>query len=228
MGKKLLIKSLLLSILGLGFYPLPVEASSSSAFFGPVEEGEKSLQDHFLKFLSKAKKTIDACFFEIKAPEVVQAFIDAHQRGVRVRIQIDSNYYYSKNPKTLELDHEHLNPIIIPLIEAGIEVKEDEKRSGLMHNKFCILDDYWVWTGSYNLTIRGWERNENNAAQFRSKKLAQIYKREFEEMYVDRRFGITSPSTVNKQSIVLGDKKIEVYFAPEDNPLLHKIGRAHV
>ena len=198
-----------------------VSAGNSSAFFGPVPVGEKSLQDHFLNFLSRAKESIDACFFEIKSPEVIQAFIQAHQRGIKVRIQIDSNYYYSKNPDTLEVDYQHINPTIIPLIEAGIEVKEDEKRAGLMHNKFCILDNFWVWTGSYNLTIRGWERNENNAAEFASKKLAQIYKREFEEMYVDRRFGITSPSTVDKQSIVVGGKQIEVYFAPEDNPLLH-------
>jgi|GEM_PF-817103 len=196
-------------------------ASSVRAFFGPVAEGEKTLQDHILKFLSRANETIDACFFEIKSPELVEAFIAAHQRGVQVRLLIDSNYFYLRDKETLELDYSKRNPIIVPIIEAGIDIREDNKRSGLMHNKFCIIDDLWVWTGSYNLTNRGWEKNENNAAEFRSKKLAKIYKREFEEMYVDGRFGITSPSTVDKQSITLGGRKIEVYFAPEDNALLH-------
>jgi len=190
-------------------------------FFGPVDKGEKTLQTHLLKFLSRAQNTIDACFFDVKDPKIIEALIEAHERGVQVRLQMDSNYYYLRDKKTLEIDYSKKNPRIIPLIEAGIDVREDNKRTGLMHNKFCIVDGYWVWTGSYNITDRGWQKNENNAAEFRSKKLAKIFTREFEEMYVDGRFGITSPSTVEKQKLKLGSKTMEVYFAPEDNALLH-------
>ena len=62
-----------------------------------------------------------------------------------------------------------------------------------MHNKFCVIDQKLVWNGSYNLTTNRTQRNENNALEFRSIKLARIFLREFNEMFVDRRFGITSP-----------------------------------
>ncbi|MBT3784536.1 DUF1669 domain-containing protein [bacterium] len=195
--------------------------ANAKVFFGPVPEGEKSLDDHIINFLSRAKKTIDGCFFEIRDPRLVEAFLSAHKRGIEIRLLIDSNYFYLRDKETLEIDYSKRNPNIIPLLEAGINIREDNKRTALMHNKFCIVDGYWVWTGSYNLTERGSQKNENNAAEFRSKKLAKIFKREFDEMYVDERFGITSPSTVDKQSITLGKKKIEVYFAPEDNALGH-------
>ena len=98
-------------------------------------------------------------------------------------------------------------------------MREDEKRSGLMHNKFCVIDQKLVWNGSYNLTNTGTQRNENNALEFRSIKLSRIFTREFNEMFENRRFGITSPSTPDEQTIDFGGRRVEVYFGPEDNPL---------
>ena len=195
--------------------------SSIKMHFGPVQKGEQGLPlaDHFIEFLSKSEATIDAAFYEIRDHQIVDAFIAAHRRGVRIRILLDSDHFYLRNHTTLEIDYNDHNPYAKRLLEAGIEVREDEKRSGLMHNKFCVIDQKFIWNGSYNLTTTGTQRNENNALEFQSIKLSRIFTREFNEMFEDRRFGITSPSTPDEQVIDFGGRKIEVYFGPEDNPL---------
>ena len=78
---------------------------------------------------------------------------------------LDSDYFFLRDHSTLEIDYGDNNPFAKRLIEAGIDV-EDEKRSGLMHNKFCVIDQKLVWNGSYNLTTTGTQRNENNALEF--------------------------------------------------------------
>jgi phosphatidylserine/phosphatidylglycerophosphate/cardiolipin synthase-like enzyme len=195
--------------------------SEVRVFFGPTEGKATPLRSHFLEFLSSATESLDAAFFEIRDEAVVEGFIQAHERGVEVRLIVDSNYFYARDPDSLEIDHSKRNPFIKTLLNAGIKVIDDNRRSGLMHNKFCIADQKRVWTGSYNLTDRGTSKNENNAASFDSLKLARIYAREFREMFEEKRFGITSPSTIDKQKMRLGSRKIEVFFAPEDNPVLH-------
>jgi len=187
--------------------------------FGPVPEGEMQLADHFIKWLGKTKTSIQGSFYEFRDDKVVDAFIDAHNRGVKVQLIVDSDNFFLRDHDTLVIDYTKNNPFTKRLLDAGIEVVEDEKRSGLMHNKFAVRDGKYVWTGSYNLTNTGTGKNENNALEITSKKLANIYIREFNEMFHDRQFGIRSPSTPLDQVIMLGDKRIEVFFAPEDDPV---------
>ncbi|PCJ20313.1 MAG: hypothetical protein COB02_04565 [Candidatus Cloacimonadota bacterium] len=220
-----------------------LQAKGINVYFGPVEQGEKRLDQHFLKFFSKAKTTIDAAFYELRDENIMRAFIKAHKKGIKIRLIVDSHNFYLRNHDTLEFDYNKHNKFIQPLLDAGIEVtydlssKKDSKeqieitdsentfanvnkgRSGLMHNKFCVLDGKHVWTGSYNLTDTGAHKNENNAISVTSTKLAEIYTREFNEMFEDSAFGISSPSTIDQQKITIGDIPVEVYFAPEDNPV---------
>lgn len=195
--------------------------SSIKVHFGPVDQGsvETDLGQKFIKFIEKAETTIDGAFYEFRDNRIIDALLSAHKRSVKVRLLVDSDHFFLRDPETLEIDYNRRNKYIKRLLDAGIDVREDEKRSGLMHNKFCVVDHNAIWTGSFNLTTTGSQRNENNALQFQSIKLARIFLREFNEMYEDRRFGITSPSTPNDQSIDFGGRKVEVYFAPEDNPL---------
>ncbi len=62
--------------------------------------------------------------------------IDAHRRGVTVRLVTESDY----------MDV----PEIQELRAAGIPVLSD-RREGRMHNKFVVIDRQEVWTGSPNL-----------------------------------------------------------------------------
>ena len=52
--------------------------------------------------------------------------------------------------------------------------------------QFVVVDRIEVWTGSFNMTINGAYRNNNNLLQVRSREIAENYLREFEEMYIQK------------------------------------------
>ena len=54
-----------------------------------------------------------------------------------------------------------------------------------MHNKFCIfqeniLQKKILWTGSYNFTVRGPNKNQENVLVLDNKKLSNQYAKQFE------------------------------------------------
>ncbi|HLF54971.1 MAG TPA: phospholipase D-like domain-containing protein [Candidatus Nanoarchaeia archaeon] len=83
--------------------------------------------------------------------------------------------------------------------------------SGLMHNKFCVIDGRFVWTGSWNpsqkMTI------PNNVVFIESKTLAEAYKAEFDELYKKVFHGGSSYPGLVK----LNGHLVEAYFCPEDD-----------
>ncbi|MEZ7890975.1 MAG: phospholipase D-like domain-containing protein [Candidatus Wallbacteria bacterium] len=184
------------------------EKNNFELYFGPSEDKTKTIDNFFIDLVDSSKKSIDGCFFEIRLQSIVDAFIKARKRGVKIRIVTDTDNFN--------------NEFVPQLLKAGIEVKSDNNRSALMHNKFAIVDSNKIWTGSYNLTDTCSYNNNNNALCFYSKELCEIYQREFNEMFIDGQFGATSPSTLEQQEaevpIAGQQSKINVFFAPEDKP----------
>ena len=97
---------------------------------------------------------------------------------------------------------------------------EDNKSSALMHNKFCIIDDKTIATGSFNPTFYGDIYNNNNLVIIYSRYLAQNYKEEFDEL-LQENFG--KGNKVKYPVIELNNIKIQNYFCPEDNCAGHII-----
>ncbi len=84
--------------------------------------------------------------------------------------------------------------------------------AGLMHNKFCILDEKAVITGSMNPTNNGAYKNNNNLIYIESKILANNYLKEFEELNLDL------PDYKTKTTkFTFNNATVENYFCPEDN-----------
>jgi hypothetical protein len=84
----------------------------------------------------------------------------------------------------------------------------------LSHNKFCVFDDKVVWTGSFNPTTNGDNKNNNNVVVYNSRYLADNYKEEFEELW-NSKFG--EGAAVRYPVMFLNNKKLENYFCPEDD-----------
>ncbi len=101
--------------------------------------------------IAAAQETLDIAAFELNSEAIYAAILAAYERGLAVRIVTDDEH-------GLEDDDSYLRD----LRAAGIAVFGDE-RSALMHNKFMILDRRAVWTGSWNYTVNGSYRNNNNA-----------------------------------------------------------------
>ncbi len=158
--------------------------------------------------IDRCSVSIDGAFYDITSPRIVDAFLRACKRGVKIRLVTDDSNYGRDGVNIL--------------MRAGIPVVTDTGR-GLMHNKFAILDGRALWTGSYNVTENCAEKNNNNAICFQSSEMADIYQAEFNEMFEDRVFGNKKDtggpfsSLRKKYYVKLGESDINAYFSPDDN-----------
>ncbi len=160
------------------------------------------VEQGLIDVINQAQSRVDIAIFELDLPDLGEAILAARDRGVEVRLVTDTD--------NLEIDE-----TLIYLEEEGLPIVEDD-RSALMHNKFVVVDQKAVWTGSWNFTPNGTFRNNNNALYIQSPELAQNYTAEFEEMFVDKAFGPTSPANTPHPKIIIGGTLIETCFAPED------------
>jgi phosphatidylserine/phosphatidylglycerophosphate/cardiolipin synthase-like enzyme len=160
-----------------------------------------------IDYIDNAQHSIHVAAFEFDLPPVAEALVDARQRGVEVRWVTDDEH-------GIEADEDEGLDLFAKLERAGVRVKDDG-RGALMHNKFWIFDDQIVWTGSTNITANGNFRNNNNVLVMYSPVLADIYEREFDEMWAGE-FGPRSPSTVYDQAAVIDGTPVQVLFGSED------------
>ena len=158
--------------------------------------------DRLVEAIKSAKVSIDVATYNFNLWAVRDALLDANSRGVTVRLVTDSDSISE--------------PELQELLEEGIEVIGDRSDS-LMHNKFFIIDRLDVLTGSMNPTVGGAYFDNNNLVRLQNSRLAELYTREFEEMFVDKTFGRASPVSRSEGKISYQDALIEVYFSPEDH-----------
>tara|TARA_B100002003_G_scaffold204549_1_gene197570 strand:- start:2682 stop:3368 length:687 start_codon:yes stop_codon:yes gene_type:complete len=88
--------------------------------------------------------------------------------------------------------------------------------NALMHDKFAVIDDAIVFTGSWDLSDSGVWRNNNNLVIIYSVRMAENFGVELEEMFGPWRFGSGSPVTTPHVVLALENVRVGTYSAPED------------
>jgi phosphatidylserine/phosphatidylglycerophosphate/cardiolipin synthase-like enzyme len=158
--------------------------------------------------IDAARLSVDVAVYNLDLWSVRNALLDAHARGVVVRVVAESD----------NLDGDEFQD----LIEAGIEVLGD-RREGLMHNKFVIIDRFEVWTGSMNFTTNGAYEDNNNLLHIRSSEIAEDYLVEFNEMFVDDLFGPDIRAVTPNPVVTVDGTLVEVFFSPDDGVQAHLV-----
>lgn len=166
----------------------------------PEEERTGGIDETIAETILNAQSRVDVASFDFEAEPIVNALIELEKRGLPVRVVTDTD----------NADLSSINR----LRRNGISVVED-KRSGLMHNKFVIIDDRYLWVGAMNLAGRDVYCHNNNIVLFDSPELSVNYTAEMDEMYNDRAFGPTSPDSTPQEQLVINGIELENYFAPE-------------
>jgi cardiolipin hydrolase len=72
---------------------------------------------------------------------LANAVHDAHKRGVKVRVISDDECMHNQGSD------------IQWLADQGVEVRTDDNTQFHMHNKFVVVDDSHLITGSFNWTV---------------------------------------------------------------------------
>jgi phosphatidylserine/phosphatidylglycerophosphate/cardiolipin synthase-like enzyme len=165
------------------------------------------IDEQLVEFLKTATITIDIAIYDFDLENVAQALAQAAGRGVRVRMVTDTD--------TLTNSNAQIQRAFAIVKRAKIAIVDDQ-RPAIMHNKFVVVDNQAVWTGSWNFTDGDTYHLNNNAIRMNVPELAQNYALEFEKMFVERQFGPAKPASSNDPVLKVGDVRIENYFAPED------------
>ncbi len=133
--------------------------------FSPVESCDVKLW----KFIQSAQKSLDVALFDITHPKVVHEILVASKR-IPVRVVVDKR----------QARGEH--SLVELLIKGGANVKYGRQR-GIMHNKFTIVDNARLETGSFNYTNHATEANNENQIYLGTPAVVERYHARFEEIW---------------------------------------------
>lgn len=163
-----------------------------------------NLNSKLAEHIDNANKSIKTCFYAVNSEEVAYSLIKAHLRGVKVQIVMDESRLFEGDSFYPQLKN------------FGI-AKKDTITKGLMHNKFCVIDEKLVWTGSYNPGPYAVYAN-NDAVAIESEELAELYTKEFEKLWTG--FSYNSAKKYDNKVRLNENETLEVYFSPEDGDIL--------
>lgn len=151
--------------------------------------------------INAARLSVDVAAYSLTLNSVRNALLNAHDRGVTVRMVMESTNMDSSD--------------VEKLLEAGIPIIGD-KQDGLMHDKFMVIDKSEVWLGSMNFTDSGAYDDDNNLMRILSTKMAENYTKEFEEMFLDNRFGENTTPETPHPTLTIDSTRVDTFFSPDD------------
>ncbi len=191
---------------------------------GPMGE-EKGNQAVFLEKLIKSSRAemmvglygvqSQPWFFSsigVKEGKVARFVVDQQQGDLNDWVPENFNY-----PDTAELGQQLGEMSVLP----DLNPSGTPRSASIMHNKFVVLKNKGVWTGSTNVsaTCLGSEYNANASIYIANSEVANIYEAEFKQMFEERRFSRYKVATVRKPLMFRDGTKLEVFFSPQDEPI---------
>lgn len=132
--------------------------SSWEVYFSP----KGGCTEAVVRELGKAQHQVLVQAYSFTSAPIAKALVDAHKRGLDIRVILDKN---QKTEKYSSADF---------LANVGIPVKIDALHA-IAHNKVMVMDSSVVITGSFNFTKAAEENNAENLLILRSRDLAAKY-----------------------------------------------------
>ena len=124
-----------------------------------------------IKNIDNAKEFINIAMYTFTDREIAQAILRAKDRGVDIKIYLDRSQVNAKYSKSRYF------------INNGIEGIRISSNNYIMHNKFAVIDNEIVITGSYNWTASAGERNDENLLVIDDKNIIKKYQNQFNNLW---------------------------------------------
>ena len=148
--------------------PVPEKTLQAGPFFCPHD----SCEDIIISSIGNARETIDVAIYSLTSEDISRAIMKAHKRGVNVRVIADFLQSQSRSSRVQELSAQGIKVKIFP-------------NGTVMHDKFAVIDNSTVITGSYNWTKGASYSNKENFIIIVDKGLARKYEDEFFRLWVE-------------------------------------------
>jgi phosphatidylserine/phosphatidylglycerophosphate/cardiolipin synthase-like enzyme len=159
------------------FVLLAVIPVASSAIAAPAASIEVAFSPHrgataaVVKLIGEAKQSIRVAAYTFTSKDIAKALMDAHKRGVDVQAVLDKSNATAKYTSASFLAN------------VGVPTRIDYKYA-IMHNKFIIVDDMTVETGSFNYSKSAEEKNAENVLILRNEPdVAKQYLARWQELW---------------------------------------------
>jgi phosphatidylserine/phosphatidylglycerophosphate/cardiolipin synthase-like enzyme len=133
-------------------------ASQIQVFFSP----KGGCTDAIVKAIDKAKTSVLVQAYSFTSAPIAKAVVNAHKRGVKVKVILDKSQRTEKYSSADFLAH------------AKVPIFIDAKHK-IAHNKVIIIDSEIVITGSFNFTKSAEEGNAENLLLIHNYDLAEKY-----------------------------------------------------
>ncbi len=141
---------------------------SSRAFFGPADP----MVETIAAAIDACRRQLDVAVFTITDDRLSRALVDAHDRGVRLRVLTDDDKSHDRGSD------------IARLMRAGVTVHTDASPYHF-HHKFAVLDERLVITGSYNWTRGADRNNRENFLLSEEPALIRRYQQAFDALWAE-------------------------------------------
>ena len=126
------------------------------------------IADKIIKDLDKARVSIHVCIAWFTNQNIADKLVEKYKQGIDVKVIFYDDHTNSKFGVNID----------------GIPFKAVRgSRGGLMHNKYCVIDNQIVITGSYNWSENAEKKNDENTAVMYDYDRASDYSVEFRKMF---------------------------------------------
>jgi phosphatidylserine/phosphatidylglycerophosphate/cardiolipin synthase-like enzyme len=143
------------------------EAPSVDVAFSP----QRGATDLVVKAIFEAHHSIRMAAYSFTSKPIAEALVEVHRRGIDVEVVLDRSQATERYSSATFL----ANP--------GIPVRIDY-RYAIMHDKFIVVDDAEVDTGSFNFTAAAeWRNAENTILLKDDPTVAAQYEREWQQLW---------------------------------------------
>ena len=156
--------------------------SICNVYFFPNTKNEKFL----VEMLRTCVKSLDIAIFSITRDNFAKAIIEVFKRGIKVRVIADDECVKNYGSDVYRLAAE------------GIPCKTDSNAQFHMHNKYAIIDESVIVTGSFNWTSQAINNNQENLFFYEDKQIAEQYTNEFNKLW-DNFTAVIDKETALKQ-----------------------------
>jgi len=147
-------------------YYFKVDETDINVFFSPEDNVDRIIIDT----IGKAKKSLKIAAFALTHKKIIEKIREISKKA-SVEIILDKSQSRNKDSIYQENDLKKLIKIY--------------NGKGKMHNKFIIIDDKKVITGSFNFSKNATEKNDENILIITDNNIAKLYEEEFKRIERD-------------------------------------------
>ncbi|MEQ1570049.1 MAG: phospholipase D-like domain-containing protein [Myxococcota bacterium] len=181
----------------------PVEAFFNNPGARLDQVWHADAQKLMVDLVEHAKSKITFAVMGFSNRDLVEAFVAAFDRGVEVTMVGDAGHLYNYGYTRFTDRH-------IPMTVGN--------QQHIMHDKFMVVDDRFVFASTANWTDSDLFNNSNNFVFIDSPPVAADFAAEHEQMFQGV-FGANKVAIDNGRVYEIGDTTVEVWFSPNEDAM---------